>query len=242
MTNNTSDKSLVNHPVVTPEQWLDKRVELLHKEKELTRLRDELSKARRDLPWVKLDKDYWFDGQHGSIPLSQLFGDKSQLIVHHFMFGPESDEGCPSCSFWSDNLNDSIIHLMQRDVNVVAVSRAPIEKLLSYRDRMGWRFNWVSSLNNTFNQDFHVSFDEKARENGKVFYNYHYTEFNNDEAPGISIFYKDEEGNIFHTYSCYARGLDMLNTAYHYLDLLPKGRDEDSLPFSMAWLKRKDEY
>lgn len=226
--------------IVSRDQWLAARKAFLQKEKAFTRLRDQLSAERRELPWVEVDKPYVFDGPQGKETLADLFDGRSQLLVYHFMFGPDWQEGCPSCSFWADNYNGIVVHLRHRDVSLVAISRAPLEKLEHYRKRMGWSFKWVSSFNNDFNRDYHVSFapDEKAT----AYYNYQAGGFPSDEAPGISVFSKDESGSIFHTYSCYARGLDMLNGAYHMLDLVPKGRDEADLPHSMAWLRRHDRY
>ncbi len=228
--------------VVSREEWLDARREHLKNEKEFTRLRDQLSRERRTLPWVKVEGSYLFDGPDGKESLSDLFAGKSQLIVYHFMYGPDWSEGCPSCSFWADNFNDIVIHLNHRDINLVAVSRAGLDILDAYKKRMGWSFKWVSSTGNDFNRDYHVSFTPDELNKGEMFYNFRITNFPSEEAPGISIFYKDENGDIFHTYSCYSRGLDMLNTAYHYMDLTPKGRDEDELPNNMDWLRRHDQY
>jgi predicted dithiol-disulfide oxidoreductase (DUF899 family) len=230
------------HKVVSREKWLAARKKHLKNEKEFTRLRDQLNRERRGLPWVKVEKEYLFDTRNGKRSLADLFEGNSQLIVYHFMFGPEWDEGCPSCSFWADNYNGIVIHLNHRDINLVAVSRAPLEKLEAYRKRMGWNFDWVSSYGNDFNWDYHVSFTPEEMETGEMFYNFRVTSFPSDEGPGISVFYKNEKDEIFHTYSCYQRGLDMLNGAYHLMDLVPKGRDEDELPFTMAWVKRHDQY
>lgn len=228
--------------VVSREQWLDARKEHLVREKEFTRLRDQLSRERRELPWIKVEKEYPFNGPNGKESLADLFDGKSQLIIYHFMFGPDWEEGCPSCSFWADNFNGIDIHLKHRDITFIAASRAPLEKLQAYQKRMGWRFKWVSSFESDFNRDFHLLFTPEEMEKGEMYYNYSITNFPVEEAMGISVFYKNRQGEVFHTYSCYARGLDMLNTAYHYMDLTPKGRDEDSLPFSMAWLHRHDQY
>jgi predicted dithiol-disulfide oxidoreductase (DUF899 family) len=170
-----------------------------------------------------------------------LFEGRSQLVVYHFMFGPNWEQACKSCSFWADNFNGIVVHLKHRDVAMIAVSRAPLEKIEAYRKRMGWGFKWASSYSNEFNRDFHVSFTPEEMK-GPVDYNYTQQKFPSDEAAGISVFYKDEKSGVFHTYSCYSRGLDMLNGAYHYLDIVPKGRDEDGLPHTAAWLKRHDEY
>ncbi len=228
--------------VVSKEDWLVARKEHLAKEKEFTRLRDQLSRARRELPWVKVEKEYLFDAPQGKKSLADLFEGRGQLIVYHFMYGPDWDEGCPSCSFWADNFNGIVDHLKHRDINLVAVSRAPLEKLEAYKKRLGWSFRWVSSFGNDFNRDYQVSFTPDEMQKGEMYYNFRVGKFPSEEAPGISVFYKDEGGEVFHTYSCYARGLDMLNGAYHYMDLTPKGRDEDDLPYSMAWLRRRDQY
>jgi predicted dithiol-disulfide oxidoreductase (DUF899 family) len=228
------------HDIVSRENWLAARKALLVKEKELTRQRDRLSAERRALPWVRVDKDYVFEGSEGKETLSDLFAGSSQLLVYHFMFGPDWGEGCPSCSFWADNYDGIAVHLKHRDVQLAAVSRAPIGKLEAYRRRMGWSFKWVSSLGSDFNHDYHVSFapEEKA----DAYYNYRHGGFSGTEAPGVSVFLKEEDGTIFHTYSCYARGLDTLNSAYQLLDLVPKGRDEAGLPHPMAWVRRHDRY
>lgn len=229
-----------NHKIVTSGDWRTARIALLEKEKEFTRARDALSRQRRELPWVKVEKNYSFDTTSGQKSLGDLFAGRSQLVIQHFMFGPEWEEGCPSCSFWADGYNGFAVHLAHRDVSMVTVSRAPLQKLLDYRKRMGWTFDWVSSLGSDFNSDFHVSFAPEERADAE--YNYRKNGFPSEEAPGISVFTQSKAGEIFHTYSCYARGLDMMNAAYHYLDLVPKGRDEDELPYGMAWLKRKDQY
>ncbi len=230
------------HKIVSQEEWLEARKAHLAREKEFTRLRDQLSRERRELPWVKVEKDYVFQGPNGAESLGDLFDGRSQLLVQHFMYGPDWDDGCPSCSFWADSYDGFIVHLAQRDVTMVAVSRAPLEVLDAYKKRMGWSFKWVSSLGSDFNRDFQVTFTPEEMAKGEMTYNYETRSFPADEAPGVSVFARNEAGEIFHTYSCYARGLDMLNGAYHYLDLVPKGRDEDDLPYSMAWVQRHDEY
>ena len=232
----------MEHRVVSQEEWLAARKQLLSKEKEFTRLRDRLSAERRELPWVRVDKQYVFDGPDGKETLADLFDGRSQLLVYHFMFGPGWEQGCPSCSFVSDHIDGANWHLPHRDVTLLAVSRAPLAEIEAFKQRMGWRFKWVSSYDNDFNHDFHVSFtpDEMAR--GEVYYNYTMTEFPSEEAPGLSAFYKDPSGAVFHTYSAYARGLDMLVGAYNYLDLAPKGRDEAELPWTMAWVRHHDRY
>ncbi len=230
----------MKHAIVSPDEWLAARKAFLLKEKEFTRLRDELSAQRRELPWVKVDTTYVFEGPNGKEMLADLFDGRGQLLVYHFMFGPDWEEGCPSCSFWADNYNGIVVHLNHRDVSLVAISRAPLETLEQYKKRMGWSFKWVSSLNNEFNRDYHVSFTPQEKET--AYYNYKVGGYSGQEAPGLSIFAKDADGAVCHTYSCYARGLDMLNGAYHMLDLGPKGRDEAGLPYGMAWLRRHDRY
>ena len=228
------------HQIASKPDWTAARLALLEKEKACTRARDELSAARRALPWEKVERNYVFEGEGGAVSLADLFRGKTQLIVYHFMFGPDWEAGCKSCTFWADNFDRIVIHLNARDTNLVLISRAPYERLAAYRKRMGWRVDWVSSLDNSFNHDFAVSFpDEQAREGNN--YNFGTIHFDGEEAPGLSVFAQDN-GAIFHTYSTYARGLDMLNSAYQLLDLVPKGRDEDALDFSMAWLRRRDEY
>ena len=233
-----------SHRVVSRNQWIEERKALLAREKEFTQLRDQLSHARRDLPWVRVDKDkdYVFDGAGGKQTLAELFAGRQQLIVYHLMFDPSWEEACPRCSFWADNFNGVLVHLNQRDVSLVAISRASFAKLAAFQKRMGWSFNWVSSFANDFNHDYHVSFAPEQIAQGEVIYNYRLVKNSMSERPGISVFYKDPGGTIFHTYSCYARGLDMLNVAYHYLDLTPKGRDEEELPFPMAWVRYHDAY
>jgi len=230
------------HKVVTREEWIAARKEHLAREKELTRFRDQLSRERRELPWVRVDKRYVFDAPDGPETLADLFDGRSQLIVQHFMFDPSWDEGCKSCSFWVDNFDDIVVHLNHRDVTLVLVSSAPLDILQAFRKRMGWSTKWVSSLKTDFNRDYHVSFTDEEREQGKAYYNYALGSFSVNEAPGVSVFCKDASGVVFHTYSCYARGLDMLNAAYHLLDLVPKGRDEAGLPHTMAWLRHHDRY
>ena len=230
------------HKVVSRQEWLESRREHLAREKELTRLRDRVSQERRELPWVRVEQEYDFDGPNGKRTLSELFDGRSQLLVYHFMFGPDWEEGCKSCSFWADNYNGIFAHLNHRDVTLVGISKAPIDKLLEFKKRMDWSFPWFSSLENSFNRDYHVSFTPQELERGEVDYNYTKTRFPSEEAPGVSVFYKDDAGNVFHTYSCYSRGLDILNSAYHMLDLVPKGRDEADLPYGMAWVRHHDRY
>ncbi|TMI92850.1 MAG: DUF899 domain-containing protein [Bacillati bacterium ANGP1] len=231
---------LEQHKVVAHDAWLEARKQFLAREKDFTRLRDQLSQARRDLPWERVDKRYVFEGPNGQETLPDLFDGRSQLIVYHFMFDPDWEEGCPHCSRWADNFNGIIVHLNQRDVTMVAVSRAAYAKLAAYKKRMGWSFKWVSSSGTDFNFDYHVSFrpDELARKS--AVYNFTVQDPGVSEREGVSVFYKDPRGSVFHTYSAYARGIDMLNVDYHYLDLVPKGRDEGGEgPF---WVRRHDEY
>ena len=230
------------HKVVSKDEWLAARERLLAKEKEFTRLRDQLSEERRALPWERVEKDYVFAGPNGKETLAQLFDGRSQLVVYHFMFAPEAEVPCKSCSFWADNFNGIIAHLNQRDVTFVAISRAPLPKLQAFAKRLGWTFKWLSSGGNDFNYDYDVSFRRDDVAKGGARYNYAPTQTTMADLPGISVFFRDAEGEVFHTYSCYARGLDMLNAAYHYLDLVPKGRDEAGLPHSMAWVKYRDLY
>jgi predicted dithiol-disulfide oxidoreductase (DUF899 family) len=227
--------------VVSRDEWTTARVALLAHEKELTRLRDAISRQRRELPWVRIDKDYVFEGPHGTQTLGDLFEGRSQLLVYHFMFDPGWSDGCKSCSFWADNYDGIGVHLAQRDVTMVTISRAPLPTLEAFKRRMGWTFTWLSSLGSDFNHDFHVTFTEDERR-GDVDYHFERRKFGAPEAPGASVFYQDEDGAVYHTYSCYARGLDAMNGAYQWLDLTPKGRDEDGLPSTMAWVRHHDKY
>ena len=230
------------HAIVSRAEWVEARRALLAEEKAFTRQRDALSQKRRELPWVRVDEPYTFTSVDGPRSLSDLFGGRSQLIVQHFMFGKDWGEGCPSCSFWADNFDGIDIHLAHRDISFVAVASASIDKLQAYRERMGWRFAFLSSEGTTFNRDYHVTFSAEELEAGGATYNFAPLSGSHQELPGVSAFYKDEGGAIFHTYSCYGRGLDALNGAYQYMDLAPKGRDEGELPWPMAWLKRHDQY
>jgi predicted dithiol-disulfide oxidoreductase (DUF899 family) len=234
--------NLDNHKIVSKNEWIAARKVLLKKEKEFTALRDQLSQQRRDLPWVAVDKEYVFDGPNGKETLPDLFDGRSQLIVYHFMYDPNWDVGCPSCSFWADNFNDIIVHLNQRDVTLIAISKAPFNKIAAYKKRMGWDFKWVSSYDTDFNFDYHVSFTQEELAKKKAFYNFISQDPRTSEREGISVFYKDLSDKIFYTYSAYARGIDILNNTYNYLDLVPKGRDEDGYDFPMAWVRRHDEY
>jgi predicted dithiol-disulfide oxidoreductase (DUF899 family) len=234
--------NLDNHQIASKNEWIAARKVLLKKEKEFTALRDQLSQQRRDLPWVAVDKEYVFDGPNGKQTLLDLFDGRSQLIIYHFMYDPNWDAGCPSCSFWADNFNNIIVHLNQRDVTMIAVSRAPYSKIDSYKKRLGWDFKWVSSFDTYFNHDYYVSFTSEELEKKEGFYNYTIQDPTVSELPGVSVFYKDPSGKIYHTYSAYSRGIDILNNTYNYLDIVPKGRDEDGYEFSMAWVRRHDEY
>jgi predicted dithiol-disulfide oxidoreductase (DUF899 family) len=229
-----------NHEVVAHDDWVERRREFLLKEKEFTRMRDRLSEERRALPWEAVNKEYSFEGPNGRQTLPQLFDGRSQLIVYHFMFGPGWDAGCPHCSHWADNFDSVIVHLNHRDVTMVAVSRAPYEKLAAYQKRMGWNFKWLSSGNTDFNFDYNVSFTPEELAKKEVFYNYTMQSPGPSEREGVSIFFKDSSGSVFHTYSTYARGIDLLNVDYQYLDLVPKGRDESGR--GPHWVRRHDEY
>ncbi len=232
------EPGLEDHPVVSRQEWLRARKELLKGEKELTRFRDRLAAQRRELPWLKVEKDYTFHGPEGPLALADLFRGRSQLIVYHFMFDPAWDAGCPGCSFLSDHVDGARLHFENHDVAYTAISRAPLAKLEAYKARMGWKFPWVSSEGSDFNYDFGVSFTEEQVAEGDALYNYE----RNDEAgecPGISVFYRDDAGEIFHTYSSYGRGPEEVITAFMLMDMTPKGRNETD---TMDWVKRHDEY
>lgn len=233
---------MAGHKVVSNEDWVEARKALLAKEKDFTRERDALSAARQAMPWRKVEKDYAFEGPDGKKSLADLFDGRSQLITYHFMFGPGWEEGCKACSFLADHFDPAVVHLAGRDVTMLAVSHAPLAEFTPFKQRMGWDFDWVSSSGSDFNHDFHVSFTEDEIAGEAAYYNYTTGSFPSTEAPGASVFYKDGNGDIFHTYSVYARGLDMFITAYHYLDIVPKGRDEDALSFSMEWVRHHDKY
>ncbi|HEV2499953.1 MAG TPA: thioredoxin family protein [Terriglobia bacterium] len=237
-----STRTVDNPKIVSREGWIEARKKLLAREKQLTHERDAVAAERRKLPWVKVEKNYVFDSPSGKKTLADLFNGKSQLVVYHLMFGPEWQEACPSCSFNMDHTDGALVHLAQRDVSFAAVSRAPLPKIEAFKKRMGWKFNWVSSYGSDFNNDYHVSFTPEQLAQGKVEYNFELTQFPGAEAPGISVFYKDKDGNIFHTYSTYARGTETTINAYNYLDYVPKGRDEDDLRFTMSWLRHHDRY
>jgi predicted dithiol-disulfide oxidoreductase (DUF899 family) len=229
------------HKVVSRDEWLKARLEHLAAEKEFTRKRDEVSRQRRELPWERVEKNYVFEGPYGPETLADLFADRSQLIIYHFMLGPNWEEGCKSCSFLADHFDGTRIHLAHRDVTFAVVSQAPMPRIAAFQKRMGWRFHWVSAFTTEFQTDYGVHFT-KEEIAGEVNYNYQKTHFGVEEAPGLSVFYKDAAGQIFHTYSTYARGLDALVGTYQFLDLVPKGRDEDGLAFSMAWVRHHDKY
>lgn len=230
------------HPTVTRDRWIADRKSLLAREKELTQLQDRIAAERRALPWVKLDTDYVFDTADGPRALSELFQGKRQLLVQHFMFGPGWAQGCKSCSFMADHLDGAAMHLAHRDIALLVVSRAPLADLLAFKARMGWQFAWASSNGNDFNRDFHVSFAPEDRVDGEVFYNFHMTPFPQTEAPGISVFYKDDAGTVFHTYSTFGRGVEVMMGTYPLVDLTPQGRDEAGLEYTMAWVRHHDRY
>jgi predicted dithiol-disulfide oxidoreductase (DUF899 family) len=227
-----------DHPVVSHDEWLEARRELLAAEKEFTRRRDELTRRRLELPWEAVEKAYAFTGPSGEVSLAELFDGRSQLLVYHFMFDPGDEAGCPVCSFWADNFDPIGVHLRARDVTMVAVSQAPFAKIAAYRERMGWSFPWFSSFGSDFNFDYGVSF--RPEQADEPLYNYGTLPPRNSQREGLSVFFVDDQGRIFHTYSAYARGIDLVNTAYNYLDLVPKGRDEDGR--ATAWVRRHDEY
>jgi predicted dithiol-disulfide oxidoreductase (DUF899 family) len=233
---------MTDHRIVSEAEWLEARKALLVREKAFMRERDELSRQRRDLPWVAVSKDYRFETEAGTKSLAALFGNKSQLVIYHFMYGPDWEAGCKSCSLMAESFDRNAVHLAARDVTFVSASRAPLGKLLAFRKRMGWQFDWVSSQGSDFNYDYHVSFTPEEREKGEIVYNYASSSFPSDEAPGLSVFYKDQDGRVYHTYSTYGRGLDPMLAVYQYLDLVPKGRDEDSLSYGMEWVRLRDEY
>ena len=228
--------------VVTSNEWLEARKRFLIKEKEFTRLRDELSQQRRELPWERVTKHYVFDGPNGKVTLTDLFGTKDQLIIYHFMLGPEWVEGCKSCSLVADHYDSLVVHLRERDTNMVTISRAPFDKIEPFRKRMGWKFKWLSSSKSDFNDDFHVSFPGDPKDQMQVYYNYAMTTFPSSEGPGMSVFHKDRDGKIFHTYSTYGRGLEEILGMYSLLDIVPKGRNEEGLPYPMAWVRHHDKY
>jgi predicted dithiol-disulfide oxidoreductase (DUF899 family) len=238
----TSTAEVKQAKVVPAAEWLAARRAFLAKEKEFTRLRDELSRQRRELPWERVEKGYAFEGPHGKATLADLFGKRSQLVIYHFMMGPGWTEGCKSCSYLADHFDGMTIHLANRDTTFAVVSHAPFAEIQAFKARMGWRFPWYSSSGGDFNFDYHVSFTVEDLAAGKVDYNYAREDFPAEEAPGLSVFYRDAAGNVFHTYSTYARGLDILVGTYNFLDLTPKGRDEEGLAHTMAWVRHHDKY
>ena len=237
-----AEVSTVNHPVVSRDRWIAARKTLLAREKELTRLRDQIAGERRALPWLRIEKDYVFDTPEGRRTLAELFEARRQLLVQHFMFAPGWEEGCKSCSFMGDHTDGMNVHLAQRDVTFVAISRAPLAEIERFRRRMGWQFKWVSSHGTDFNRDFAVSFTPQERAKGEVYYNYAMQPFPTEEAPGVSVFYKDDAGDVFHTYSTYGRGVEVMMGTYSMLDLTPKGRDERDVAHKMEWVRHHDRY
>ena len=232
----------MTHPIVSRDQWMAERQALLAHEKALTQHQDRIAAERRALPWTRPAQDYVFDTQAGPRRLSELFQGRRQLLVQHFMFGPGWEQGCKSCSFMADHLDGMRPHLAQRDITVLAVSRAPLAQIEAFKRRMGWQFDWVSSHGSDFNRDFHVSFTPEDRVDGEVFYNFHRTAFPQEEAPGISVFCKDEAGEVFHTYSTFGRGVEVMMGTYGLIDLTPRGRDEGALAYTMEWVRHHDRY
>lgn len=238
----TAEAGTAHHPVVPSDQWITRRKALLAREKELTRLHDQVAAERRALPWVRVDKPYVFDTPAGRRTLAQLFEGRSQLVVQHFMFAPGWEQGCKSCSFMADHIDGARVHLAQRDLTLAVVSRAPLAEIEPFRRRMGWQFTWVSSHGSDFNHDFGVSFTPAELARGEVNYNYTTQPFPLEEAPGISVFFQDDAGSVFHTYSTYGRGVELMMGAYDFLDLAPKGRDEDGQSYTMEWVRHHDRY
>lgn len=231
-----------NHPVVSKVLWEERRKALLAREKELTRLRDEIARERRALPWVRIDKNYVFDTTEGKRSLADLFEGRRQLVVQHFMFTPGKEQGCKSCSYMADHTDGALPHLAQRDVTLLVVSRAPLADIERFRHRMGWQFKWVSSGESDFNYDFDVSFTPEDLAKGEVYYNYAMQAFPLPDAPGISVFYKDDAGQVYHTYSTYGRGVEVMMHTYNFLDLTPLGRHEEGLSDTMEWVRHHDRY
>jgi predicted dithiol-disulfide oxidoreductase (DUF899 family) len=230
------------HRIVSHDEWLAARKAFLVQEKQFTRARDDLSRQRRELPWVRVEKDYVFGGPDGTHTLADLFGGKNQLIIQHFMFHPDWNDACKSCSFWADGYDRAVVHLAARDTAMAAVSRAPVAKIEAFKKRMGWTFPWLSEGANGFGHDFGVAFTPDEIASGQPLYNFGTQRFGIEDAPGISVFYRNDAGDLFHTYSCYARGLDMMNVAYQYLDLTPQGRQERDLSPRMSWVRLRDRY
>ena len=242
MNTTIADRNTANHPVVSGEQWIAERKKLLAREKELTHLRDEIARERRALPWERIEKSYVFEAPEGRRSLADLFEGRRQLLVQHFMLGPGWEQGCPSCSFMADHSDGMNVHLAHRDVTLVAVSRAPLDQIERFRRRMGWKFKWVSSFSNDFNYDFHVSFTPEDIAKGEVNYNFEAWRYPYEELPGISAFYKNDAGDVFHTYSTYGRGVEVMMGTYAMLDLMPKGRDERDVDHKMEWVRHHDRY
>ncbi len=238
----TATPELKQHKIVSQAEWIAARKEFLAKEKEFTRLRDELSRQRRELPWEKVEKPYAFEGPQGRLALAGLFESRNQLVIYHFMLGPGWKEGCPSCSYLADHFDGMAMHLANRDVTFAVASHAPYAEIAAFQKRMGWRFHWYSSSGSDFNYDFQVSLKPEDKGKEQVYYNYEWAPFPSDERPGLSVFFKDASGAIFHTYSTYGRGLDILVGTYNFLDLVPKGRDEAGLKHTMAWVRHHDKY
>lgn len=231
-----------NHPVVSSDRWMSERKALLAREKELMHLHDQIARERRALSWERVEKDYVFDAPEGRRTLSDLFGGRRQLLVQHFMFGPGWEQGCPSCSFMADHTDGMNVHLAHRGITLVAISRAPLADIERFRRCMGWQFRWVSSHDSDFNHDFGVSFTSEEQAKGEIYYNYGMQSFPTEEAPGVSVFYKDDVGEVFHTYSTYGRGVEVMMGAYNLMDLTPKGRDENDVPYKMEWVRHHDRY
>ena len=228
--------------IVSKDEWLEARKKLLAEEKDFTKKRDALTAKRQEMPWVLIEKDYRFQSDGGEVGLVDLFTENDQLLIYHFMFGPDWTEGCPSCSFWADSYNGTDVHMRAAGVSLAAISNTSVEKINVYKSRMGWSFPWVSSMGSDFNRDFQVGFTKGEIERADKVYNFGTIPFPSTEGPGISIFAKDDEGSIYHTYSTYARGLDMLNGAYHMIDLTPQGRISEKEHGIMHWLRRRDQY
>lgn len=237
-----TEASTLDHPVVPADRWLAERKALMAREKELMRLHDQVARERRALPWERVDKAYVFDTLQGPRTLAELFGGRRQLLVQHFMLGPDWAQGCPSCSYMADHVDGMNVHLAHRDISFVAISRAPLAQIERFRERMGWQFDWVSSHGSDFNHDHGVSFTPQERATGEVYYNYAMRPFPIEEAPGVSVFYKDDAGRVFHTYSTYGRGVEVMMGAYNLMDLTPQGRGERDVPHKMEWVRHHDRY
>jgi predicted dithiol-disulfide oxidoreductase (DUF899 family) len=239
---NTAPTNTIKHPVVPQDRWMAERKALLAREKELMRLHDQIARERRALPWQRIEKNYAFDTAEGPRSLADLFQGRPQLLVQHFMLGPGWPQGCPSCSFMADHTDGMNVHLAHRDITMLAISRAPVDEIERFRRRMGWQFKWVSSHGSDFNHDFRVSFTPEDQAPGELVYNFGTQPFQGEEAPGISVFYKDDAGDVFHTYSTYGRGVEVMMGAYQLMDLTPKGRDERDVPYKMEWVRHHDRY